>query len=574
MTTLLRNALVLVVLLCSQIASAQSHTDGMAAMQLEDWDKAISIYSALSKANATDQPALLTLGNAYMAKGDKDKAKETFKAAFAAKPEGAFALIANGRVAMLENDPTTTSKQFEKAAREGKKNITALRLIGESYLFYIPGGSKKPDLTSATEKLKVAVDYNAKDFASLMSLGYAYKINGNGGLAAQNYEYAQVLEPKNPLAALMLAKVYRAGKQPDKALEYMDKALSINPKYTAALRYKADHLYFARKWEMARDAYRELLANGGSEVTLDDEMQMANMLFITKDYKGCSELVEKIIAKDDSKTYLRRLLAYCSYETGDYTRGKTVIDEYFMKVTPDKILPTDYEYRANLTVKTKGDTSAAIEDYRKTIMLDSSKWSLYKTMSDLQYTRKSFGPSLMSYKSYVDSLEKPAAMDYYQMGSRQYFMKEDVDSVRYTKAAEYFAKVTEMMPDAGIGWWWRAKSLRKLDVSPDAIAVDPSLANKYGKAQESLEKWIPIGEKDKVKNQKDLLDSYQYLAYCYFVKLDKPKFDAITAKWLEMEADPTKAQVIKDMQAAYGQDQSAPVAPGTPATPATGGGKG
>lgn len=49
---------------------------GMTAMQLEDWDKAISIYSALAKANPTDQVALLTLANAYLAKGEGSNLKK------------------------------------------------------------------------------------------------------------------------------------------------------------------------------------------------------------------------------------------------------------------------------------------------------------------------------------------------------------------------------------------------------------------------------------------------------------------------------------------------------------------
>ena len=308
MTTLLRKSLLIVALVYAQIAAAQSNADGLTAMQLEDWDKAISIYGAQTKANATDQNALLNLGNAYLAKGDKVEAQKTFDAAFKAKPEGALAFIATGRIMLLQDNATEADNQFKKAAKSGRKDVNALRQIGESYLFYTPPGAKRPNLTRAEELLKAAYDMNTKDYTTLMSLGYCYKEMPNGGLAAQFYEYAEQQEQKNPLPKLMIAKVYKSAKLGDKFLSNVDRAIATAPTFSAALREKALYLYFARKWEAATQAYKDLVANG-SEVLIEDEMQLANCLFITKDCKGCSELVEKILKKDGTKNYLRRLQA-------------------------------------------------------------------------------------------------------------------------------------------------------------------------------------------------------------------------------------------------------------------------
>ena len=203
MTTFLRKLVFPLLVVLAQMATAQTHADGMTAMQLEEWDKAISIYSAIAKANPTDQVALLTLANAYLAKGDKVESEKSIDAAFNARPEGAYALIANGRKALLRNDDTEATNQFRKAAKNAKKDVTALRLIGESFFFYLSPGSKRPNLTRAETELKAAMDVSSKDFATLMSIGYCYKEMPNGGLAAQHYEYAEALKPNNPLAKLM-----------------------------------------------------------------------------------------------------------------------------------------------------------------------------------------------------------------------------------------------------------------------------------------------------------------------------------------------------------------------------------
>jgi Flp pilus assembly protein TadD len=576
MTNLLKKAFLLAGLVYAQMAAAQTRADGMIAMQLEEWDNALNIYSTLSKANPADQDLLLTLGNIHLAKGDAAKAGQMFQAAYDAKPDGSFAFTALGRLALLKNDISEADKQFGKAAKNAKKDMNAHRQIGESYLFYMPPGSRKPNFTRAEALLKAAVDVNSKDFATLMSLAYCYKEMPNGGLAAQNYEFAENLEPKNPLPKLMLAKVYKAAKVPEKPLQYFDKAIQVQPNFSPALRGKAEYLYFSRKWEDATKAYRELVTKG-AEVRIEDEMQLANCLYVTKDCKGCSELVEKILAKDGTKNYLRRLQAYCDFENGEYARGLNILDDYFKNVTPDKVLPSDYEYHGNLLIKTKGDTSMAINDYRKAIEMDTTgdRWPLYKDIADLQYARKDQCGAAISYKMYLDSLptnDANYATYLYKLGLSQYYCKTDPD--RYKNAEMTFNKITVARPTALIGWYWSARAAENMDPTPDEITADPNKANEYGKARAYYEKYTELAT-DKEKNKKDLLKAYQYLAYCYFVKKEEANFNGIVAKWLELEADPEKVKTIMEMKDAFGKEEpAAPTAPNTPATPPTGGGGG
>jgi tetratricopeptide (TPR) repeat protein len=556
MTTFLRKALLLATVLYTQLATAQTFTDGLTAMQLEDWDKAISIYTALTKANATDQNALLNLGNAYLAKGNKEEARKIFESTFAVKPEGALAFIASGRVLLLADNQTEADNQFKKAAKNARKDVNALRQIGESYLFYVSAGAKRPNLTRAEELLKVAYEMNTKDYNTLMSLGYCYKEMPNGGLAAQFYEYAEQQEQNNPLPKLMIAKVYKSAKLGDKFLLNIDRCIAIAPTYTLALREKALYLYFARKWEDATKAYKNLVANG-AEVTIDDEMQLANCLFITKDCKGCSELVEKILKKDGTKNYLRRLQAYCDYENGNYQQGLNILNDYFKIVTADKILSSDYEYHGKLLVKTKGDTLTATNDFKKAISMDTSRWKdLYLEISNLTYARKQYCDAAISYKLYLDSVPEPKATDYYNLGLRQYYCKDD--TMRYQHALESFNKVTTLMPDKAIGWLWVAKASAKLD--PD-VEKNPELAaTEFGKAHEPFEKYVAIASSDKVKNKKDLISAYEYLTYYHYNRNEYPVMVELANKLLEL--DPTNQTGVELLKA--GQEA---LNGGTPATP-------
>ncbi len=560
MTNLLKKTFFILAMLFAQTAFCQSHAAGNEAMQLEDWDKAISIFSGLTKTDPTDQSAFLSLGNAYLAKGDKENALANFNTAFAAKSDAPMAFVANGRVLLLQNKGAEAEKQFAKAKKyANKKDMTTWRQIGESYFYYIEPGAKKPNLAKAESYLKEALDVSSKDFALQMSLGACYKEMSSGGPAAQHYEYAETLEPKNPLPKLMLAKVYRIAKVPGKPILFYDKALEVAPSYTPALRGKAEYLFFVlHKYEDATQAYKALVEKG-AEVKIEDEMQLANCYYLTKDCKSCSDLVEKILQKDPSKNYLRRLQAYCDFENGNLERSLKILNEYFNIVTPDKLLPSDFEYHAKLLIQTKGDTTQAIKDYKKVIEMDSSRWGLYEDIDKLEWTRKNYCGALNVYKMYLDSVATPKATEWYNFGMRNYFCKED--SMHFQNAEKAFVKVTELNPQAAIGWLWAAKSGEKQDPSPDSIAVHPELANEYGKARGYYERYSEVAEPEKDKNKKDLLKGYQYLAYCYFVKVEADKFNPVMDKWQALETDPAQIQTITEMRNAFGKE-TAPVGGG------------
>ena len=522
MTTFLRR--ILMILLTGAFVEAgiaQTREDGLAAMQLENWDKAIKVYSTLTKNDPVDQESWLLLGSAYLAKGDKDAAKKTFDAAFNAKADGPYAMIASGRILLLQGKQTEADAIFNKAEKYGRKDIVARRLIGESFLYNAPG--VKPNFTRAEEQLKEAMDLSSKDFPTLMALAYCYKEMPNGGLAAQHYEYAANIEPKNPLPQFMLAKVYKAAKLNDKFLTYCDKAIALDPKYSPALRSKAEFLYFDRQWEKATQAAKDLV-NNGSDVTIEDEMMLANLLYLNHDCKGCSEMVYRILQKDGSKNYLRRLLAYCKSDNGEDAEGLKILEDFFKQVEADKVLGKDYEYLAKMQVKVGRDTAVAIENYRKAIGMDSSRWPLHEEIGNLLYQQRDFCGAAVEYQKNIDSLAEPSALKFYFLGICHYYCSDD--SLHYTKAEKAFERFSDLAPQSASAWSWRAKAMSKLE--PD-IANHPELLEEFGKAKPYFDRFVEIGEAEPDKYKRDLIIAYEYLASYYFLRNE----DANVKIWLD-----------------------------------------
>ncbi len=565
MTTFIRKTFtfLLITVVSSGSLLAQTHDDGLAAMQLENWGKAIEVYSALTKKDPTDQPAWLTLGTAYLAKGDTAKAKATFESAFNAKSEGPYAMIASGRILLLEKEYAKAEEIFKKAKKYGRKDIVTKRLLGESFLYDLPG--VKPNFTRAEEELKEAMEFDSKDFATLMALGYCYKEMPNGGLAAQHYEYAVHAQPQSALATFMLAKVYRAAKIYEKFLSYTDKAIALNPKFTEALRAKAEYLYFDKEWEKATAAAKALVSQG-TEVTIEDEMLLANLLYITKDCNGCSELVDRILKKDGSKNYLRRLQAYCHFDNGRYPEGLRILEDFFRQVKPDKVLPSDYEYLARLQIRTGKDTTAAVGNFMKVIELDSSKWTLYEEIAKLYYDSKDYCRAAKAYQAYADFLTDKQALvnTSYYLGISYYFC-QDGDSLHYVKAEKAFTTITEILPDATIGWLWLAKSAKFRD--PDVV-THPELLSEFGVAKAYFEKYAELASADKEKNKRDLISAYEYLSYYHFSRKEDEQALAFIAKLLELDPENASGVGMRDaIQNSGATPQQAP-------KPVNGGGKG
>ncbi len=218
------------------------------------------------------------------------------------------------------------------------------------------------------------------------------------------------------------------------------------------------------------------------------------------------------------------------------------------------MLGSDYKYLGNLQIKTRRDTLEGIRNLKKSIAMDSSTWDTHLDIAKIFYARRMNCEAVAEYAMYFDSAgmtEPKVAQDLYPMGLAQYFCT--ADSQNYEKAEKIFAKVAELVPSAGIGWLWAAKSANKKDPTPDQIAADPELTKQYGKARAYYEQYVKVAGGEQAKNQKDLAAAYQYLAYCYFINNEADKFFPVIEKWLLVEPNPEAQKLIVEMKDSFGK---------------------
>lgn len=496
------------------------------AMYVENWQKAVNTQEKFVEISPDQWLSLFHLSDAYNAVNRPLDAEKTLKMPLIQTAPEAYKIIAAARIALIHEEQELAAKLFKKAEKAGKKDVVARRTLGESWLY-----GRSRDLHKAEQLLLNAQKLDARDFLTQMDLGYCYKAMSDGGKALLHFDFAQAIQPQNALPALMSAMVYKSGKVEAKQLEFLDKALTLDPQYIEALRQKGEYFYYKKRdYKAAADIYAQLLALR-PKAPIADKMTYVNSLFLTKQYELTIEWVDKIIGEDGSRNYLRRLSGYSYYETGDFEKGKAIMDDYFARVNSDKIIPKDFEYYGKLLQQDNQDSLAAVY-YEKAIELDPARWDLYAEIGSIRYKAKDYLGSAEAYEHRLDSLDSRSALDYYQVGLARYMLR---DSASYVLAAQYFGKVSEIVPEKTIGWIMMAKSLSKLE--PD-VETYPEQAGLFGKAKDAFEHFIQLAEQDTTgKHTKDLISAYEYLAYYYILHKDVDNVKRFVAKLQTLDGD-------------------------------------
>lgn len=523
---------------------AQTQDDYITAMQTENWSRAVAIEQKAAETMPSDLNPWFNLSAAAQAAGMTETSRKALKHILGLSPDALYEHLAQGRLALIDGKTQEATEHFRQAAKKGRKVPDALHLIGVSYLF-----GEHRNLKEAETWLKKAYDFRSKHFPTLMDLGYCYIQLNDGGAALVYYEAAARVRPELVLPVYMSAKTYQRAKIHTRYVEMLDKALTIDSLFQPALRDKAEYFYFkARDFNQAVVAYETLLQRH-PDVPVDDKMLYVNSLFLSRNYPKTIEWVDKIILEDGSKNYLRRLSAYANYESGNYEKGLAIMEDYFGKVTADKIIPQDYEYFGKLLQKNGRDSLAAIQ-YQLAIVADSSRWELYNDIGQIQYGQGNYKEAVESYRKRLDSVPEPGVMDFYRIGIAWYAQN---DSTAYEEAARLFEKVSERAPDAAVGWLMQAKSLAKLE--PD-LEQHPELASRFGRAQTAFENYVAIANSDPEKNRKDLIAAYEYLVYFHYVKENEEAARPVIASLLALEpGNATALEVNKLLDDPSGQNK-------------------
>jgi len=239
----------------------------LAMIQQKKFDEAIAEAAKLKAKRKDDPLPDNLLGAAYLAKGDTNRARESWQNALAIKPDYTPASLNLAKIAMGESRLDDAAKEYDKILKRDDKSLSALiglAQIAEMKKDYAKMASLLEDARQKNPKeLKPAVmltryylaqgkpgqalaiandasGNNPGNLAALQNLGVAQIGADQAANAAASFRQVLAKQPGNPELHHQLAQaLYKLGDKAG-AIKEWDEALKLGPEYIPALLAKAE----------------------------------------------------------------------------------------------------------------------------------------------------------------------------------------------------------------------------------------------------------------------------------------------------------------------------------------------
>ncbi|MFA6924090.1 MAG: tetratricopeptide repeat protein [Bacteroidales bacterium] len=507
------------IIFCSFTLKAQDLQTAINLTESEQFESAKTAFENLLKTNSQNGDVYYYYGEYHLKKHFTDtasvsvkdvseQATANFKNGIQNDPTNPLNYVGLGKIALLFNDAINAKMNFDKAvsllpSRTNKtskvtperQSLTYMR-IAEAYI-----RAESKDTIMVFPLMKKIEDNENKNPEYFLILGDAYLfLLNDGSNAILNYKKAQELDAKSAKAKMRLGQLWVRAKKYTDALGFYKEAIKADSTFAPAYRELAELYYLAGQYDNAKNNYKKYLDL--SPGNLYAKVRYASFLFLAKDYNEAINEINEVLEKDQSYTYLYRLLAYSYFESNSqFDKGLNAIEKFYKETKSDKLIPSDYKYYGLLLAKNKKDSMAVIY-YKKAIEMDSTFYDLYTNIAISYLKQKKYNESINAFNKKI-SLHKAGIGDYLNLGTTYYTVKQ------YGKADTALDYVIKNKPDLLQGWLWKARTNSSIDST-----------SKEGRAKPFYEKVVEIAKVDSVKNSKEILESYDYFSYYYFKSKD------------------------------------------------------
>lgn len=305
-------------------------TGGKIQITLEEYDRAIELFTQNVEKNPDDPEGYLWLGIAYGRKRDYGAGSESFDKAVQLDP------------LYLDNMRAAKPDQYWGGA-------------ASYWVTYVNAGidlMKERSYEAAKEKFLTAAEVQPDSAPTYNYLGYVHSQLGDDGEACKAYAKAVKLGPRNVEAHLNMAACHLKKEEYDEALALLTKAVEMDSSSDRALYLKGICHFQREQYQKAEDSFRKA-ANLNAK-NKDAWYNLGIVLLRTDKAAEAAQILEKTIelAPGDEDAWYQLGTAYFKLE--DYEKADTA----FTKVI--EINPTNadaYENRAyarkNLGLKQK-----------------------------------------------------------------------------------------------------------------------------------------------------------------------------------------------------------------------------
>ncbi|UKJ07722.1 tetratricopeptide repeat protein [Solitalea lacus] len=521
-------------------AYGQSINDVRKAIEVEQYEKAKAMLSKLASNPATTAESYYYMGDVYVKTLEFDSAQVFFDKGVAANPQFGLNYVGQGKLSILKKNFVSAKPLFDKAIALGQKEKDYRPYLETAKAYALAG----EEGDAASIETAIAYIEQAKKIASknpevYTTLGNAYLLKKDGNNAIANYNKALELDKNYVAAYVAQSHIYRGAQNYESSLAPLEKAISIDPNYAPAYRELAELYAVSGQYAKATETYKNKYLPL-TDASCNSNTRYASVLFLAKQYQSAYDQINLLLKTCQVKPVMYRLLAYSAYEIKKPTEALEAMNTFFQKQPESNVITQDYEYMAKILSDNKKD-SLAIAYMQKALVKDPSKIDLYPLLGKMSYLSKQYPTAIKAYDSYfaIPNVKKqPVDYLYYGLSAMR------VEN--YKKADSAFLKVTELSPTYIQGYLYRGQANAAQDKD-----------SKLGLAKPYYEKVVELGEADKQKNAKYLIEAYDYLgSYAYLVQNDLTAAKSFYNKVIEIDPANQKAlEVIKGLNTTGGKNK-------------------
>lgn len=542
---------------------AQSIDDGLKKLYYGKYAGSKQDFEKVIAAKPTEDRGYYYLGISELGLENNQAATAAFQKGLQAVPNSPLLTAGMGRMDLLNGNASAARQKFDAATTATKgKNSEVARAIADANT-EVKGGDRAYALTTMqvllnNEGAKKRDIYNATA-TDYIELGDAYRSLGgeNGGKAIAAYEKALELEANNAEAVMKQGHVNYNAKLLQQALGDYAKAATLDPNYAPVFYELYQYYYTPRQQQFslpkAKENLQKYLSLADPNDKIKNEYYLASIMFFDKDYDGAIAKAKAVIpqANDAYKTKLNRMIADAYLQKGDSLNARQAFNEYSQQLGEAKLEPLDFKLGSEIYGRIKeADSTAQVANDQKALNY-LEKYATSDTVKDLtryEDVAKAFnaarvyGKAAEWYQKYIDLKtelkEKPAAVDYYNVGFNYYRAsagETSTDTVLLGKSSAAFAQLAANYPDLTTGHYWQGMTAAGNDVEA-----------KTGVAVPFFEKYISMAEVDSAKNKAGLMKAYTYLMVYYYNKDDKANMQKYMDKLLPLDPNSEPVKQIKD----------------------------
>jgi tetratricopeptide (TPR) repeat protein len=494
------------------------------------------------------------LGEVYLKLNQPDSASFYYSKGLEILPTDPFNKIGTSKLTLKESSSKgaltkemgkAIEEDFNSAIKTNKKDIRIPLAVAEAYAY-------AGDYNKAAEYIKQAKKVNAKSGLPYMLEGdiALYKNQENRGDAGTKYDNAVYFSSDLVGAYVKHARIYMPVNSA-LSLEKLTAIQQIDPNFSGHYQLLGELYEKQGNRKLAVEHYTKFI-NGGN---YDEEhlLVYARLLYFDKQYDKVLPVITPVLKKQPDNLVANRLRAYVLSKTQSGQQSVNAI-EHFMQTAPkDKLIWLDYLCYAEQLEANKQYAEAAI-NYEKVIQLDDTKKDLLKNIGEMYEKNHQADSAITYYTRYLEFTGQPDPTISFNIGRNYYFLGTDTLLTQegrveaLLKADETFMKIVELAPTSFLGYFWLARTNSMID--PEAT---------QGLAKPHYEKVIEIVLDQAERYKKELIESYKYLGYYYYMQADaimkknknnpdKAKEEFLTAKSFfskVLELDPDDA-VAKD----------------------------